>query len=109
MSLFLSHLLLPHPPSPVIIVKVPLLKVGDGLGPGAVLSLPCQSHHILGLINLTYNQLGPVPDIVPLPLGLPQALPNIFSLPQQGIEPPFYLHGCLFLIPMDILLIPICA
>ena len=47
--------------------------------------------------------------IVPLPLGRPQALSKIFPLPQQGIEPPFRLHGRLFLLPPDLLVVPIFA
>ena len=81
----------------------------DGLLTGVALSIPRIFHHTLGLINLPYYQLGPVPGILPLSIGRPQELPKIFPLPQQGIEPPFHLHGRLFLIPLDLLGVPICA
>ena len=80
----------------------------DGLGPGVTLSLPRLSHYTLGLMNFPYDRLGPVLGIPPLPIGRPQALPNIFPLPKQVIEPPFNLHGRLFLIPPDLPVIPIC-
>ena len=81
----------------------------DRLGPGFVISLPCLSHYTLGLINLPYNWLGTFPGIVPLPIGRPQALPNIFPLSKQVNVPPFCIHSCLFLIPLDLLAVPICA
>ena len=81
----------------------------DGLLTGVALSTPRIFHHTLGLINLPYYRLGPVPGIFPLSIGRPQELPKIFPLPQQGIEPPFHLHGYIFLLPPDLLVVPICA
>ena len=79
------------------------------LVPIIAFSLPHQSHHNLGFINFPYNWLCPVPDIFPLPLVRPQDLPKMFWLPQQGIDIPLHPHRCIFLIPPDILVVPICA
>ena len=81
----------------------------NGLGPRIAISIPLLSHHTLGFFNLTYILISPVPGIVRLPLGFPQALPNIFPLNQQLIEPPFHIHGRLLLLSPDLLNVPICA
>ena len=40
-----------------------------GLGPGTALYIPRLSHHPLGLTDLSYEQLGPVPGIIPLTIN----------------------------------------
>ena len=81
----------------------------DGIRPDVALSLPRLSHHTLVLINFPYDRIEPVPGIFPLPLRQPRDLSNIFPLPQQGIYPPFHLHGRLFMLPLDILVFSLCA
>ena len=70
-----------------------------GLRPGVALSIPSLSHHYLGLFDFPHDQLGPVPDISPLPLRRPQDFTKIFKLPQYIIGPPFHLHRRIFLLP----------
>ena len=95
-------------PCPGVVVKFPFPNSRGGLRT-VMMDLMASNLALrsLSLINLPYNRLGPVPVIVSLPLGRPQALPKIFLLPQQGIDPPFHLNGRLFLLPLYLPVVPI--
>ena len=69
-----------------------LYDQSNGLGPGVAIYFTCLSQHPIGIIDLTYEQLNPVPETAPLPLARPQPLENTTPLPQQGIYPHCHLH-----------------
>ena len=85
--------------------------VGDpliayGLGIGVALSL---LFHLLGLIDIPYKKISPVPGVISLPLIFPQPLTKIPPPPQQVIKPPLQLHICQLPLPPYLLCIPLCV
>ena len=58
-----------------------LVETSDDIGPGIALSIPRLSHYPLGPTDLPYEQTGPVPGIVPIPLDRPQPLTKILPPP----------------------------
>ena len=80
--------LVPGPLQPLPQIVYLIFEPSDGLDPGITLYIPCLSHHPIGLVELPYEQLIPVPSAVPLNLIRPQPLTEIPPSPQQGIEPP---------------------
>ena len=69
-------------------------KTSNGIRPGIAIYLPPLYHHLLGLVDFPYEQLGPVPGITPFPLSHLQPLPNTPKSPREGIKYPLQIHFC---------------